>query len=1311
MRSLGRLFSSPTVRYPLATIAILGIVCFWLYTSAIRQSRSALNERAFHELGVIANQFAKRVSNYLQIVNYSLAGDVVKAQFPELLEVTVSGKPAAPRVSLEVSAAELNIRLSYKADGRPVRYDAPLGKVLSPFVAQFPWDLFQEIFLADGDGKVLYQTSRSGLVITNLRAGVLAALKREKEQGPDQAARKNANAAGTQPDQLDQMFAVTRVTAAELAGEKYQLYSLPLALHLDNGENVVIGGLMSENAFHRAQSAPLGNTVLTMGLVLLLVVFASYPLLRYTMLSKTDHVRRGALYASGLQMIVTGILLAGAFGHFFYLNNDTRTDKKLKLLADAIEDHLVDEVRDALVELDTLNSQPAFARVLENADPNPTTGCIDPAAEAKGYAKGNILEGQSSQHRYPYFDHAFWTNKSFYQVVKWSTGSELKRVCVNSRFTVHNAIDKRNLWTFSDSQATRLNERELTEKVTSTLHTDPRQQFFSIEADYSATAAQYVAFIGQPFEKSSRLGVKAAVIVSPLLSLSDPVLPSGYAFALVQRDGLVLFHSTVSKNGQENFFDACRREQQLIDLVTFRQAGSVELPYLGTTQRAYVRPLDGLVGCPWSLVLFRDISDDASDHVKAMEIFLALAGMYVAFLVIVGGMLWTFTRVAPAATEIPGWLWPRAAMRFTYWQLFAILMLVLLLTFWLIRGGSPQQLIVLSFVLPTVTLASTYLKLNRRELWIPILIATVFLALVFVSPGLRNPLSPGGFAGGVWLIAILFSTLSFPIKRSTSQQAGIVRPYSLAAVALLALVSFRPAQALSVAASEFQACMAIRREQLQLAERLDRRSDAIISLYRDRLGWNEAARKRIRKPLNLYDDIKDDETAAHPIFTWPAKLTKGDSVVEDQIEGHLSFIAFQLFNGDSVLPGHLAAGGAHPLSQWQWFRQGPSLVMSRQTKHTADASKALDSAPHYGDDLHVQKIVSPFPKIASLGGSSMTTSGIVLLFAFAFAFAALVAPYFIISSMVARLFGLRLNLKNHKETWTSAADLPGYSQTVLVGLPRSGKTATCRALAEITYIDLVQVVTDERTKALIPEHAAVLLDHFEQCCSNYAANLRVLEFIESFVHRPDLSIIILSTFEPLYFLDFRIAELLHEKAATDGETVDTDSTATIRMDRWVNALAGFHILDSTPSLPQSPRSVPWYRMLWNTCTGGERLALNQLARYGWPNYRQEPALSHLARRGLVEQTTSIRIIDPGFAEFIRESVAPTDYLHWAPQDQVTQWEALRSVFLILAAAAILAALLAFGDKTMAYVTTGVGAVTATTKLLASVKGKGLKGDA
>jgi preprotein translocase subunit SecE len=307
--------------------------------------------------------------------------------------------------------------------------------------------------------------------------------------------------------------------------------------------------------------------------------------------------------------------------------------------------------------------------------------------------------------------------------------------------------------------------------------------------------------------------------------------------------------------------------------------------------------------------------------------------------------------------------------------------------------------------------------------------------------------------------------------------------------------------------------------------------------------------------------------------------------------------------------------------------------------------------------------------------------------------------------MVARLFGLRLNLKNNKETWTAGDGIPSYAQTVLVGLPRSGKTAAGKALPGTIYMDLAQVVKEERAKAVIPEHSVVLLDHFEQCCANRAANERVLAFIESFVYRPDLKIIIVSTFEPLYFLDFRIPELLREEISSEKGNAD------LSLDRWVNALIGFHILDFVPSSPEAPRSVQWYRMVWNNCTGGERLALNQLARYGWPNYRQESALSRLARRDLVEQTTAIRIKDSGFAEFIRTSVAPSEHLHWAPQNQVTQWEAWRSVFFILVVVAILAGLLAFGDQTLAYIGTGVGAVTATTKLFATVKGKSLKEDA
>src|SRR5947209_5274535 len=125
-------------------------------------------------------------------------------------------------------------------------------------------------------------------------------------------------------------------------------------------------------------------------------------------------------------------------------------------------------------------------------------------------------------------------------------GKHVETRCVHGRTTVVNAIHRQNLWRFNNEDSRRLEEAEFRREPPSGLK--PENQKFSIEIGYSDSAGQYVAFIARPFEGKNILGVSAEVMVTPLINLSDPVLPSGYAFALVDPNGQVLFHSTPSKN-------------------------------------------------------------------------------------------------------------------------------------------------------------------------------------------------------------------------------------------------------------------------------------------------------------------------------------------------------------------------------------------------------------------------------------------------------------------------------------------------------------------------------------------------------------------------------------------------------------------------------------------------------------------------------------------------------------------------------------------------------------------------------------------
>jgi hypothetical protein len=88
-----------------------------------------------------------------------------------------------------------------------------------------------------------------------------------------------------------------------------------------------------------------------------------------------------------------------------------------------------------------------------------------------------------------------------------------------------------------------------------------------------------------------------------LLSLSDPVVPDGFGFCVIDRDGKVLFHSDEKRDLQENLFAECDHGADLRSMVSARASGHVDARYLGRGHLLYVRPIQNL---PWTLVAFME---------------------------------------------------------------------------------------------------------------------------------------------------------------------------------------------------------------------------------------------------------------------------------------------------------------------------------------------------------------------------------------------------------------------------------------------------------------------------------------------------------------------------------------------------------------------------------------------------------------------------------------------------------------------------------------------------------------------------------
>ena len=85
----------------------------------------------------------------------------------------------------------------------------------------------------------------------------------------------------------------------------------------------------------------------------------------------------------------------------------------------------------------------------------------------------------------------------------------------------------------------------------------------------------------------------------------------------------------------------------------------------------------------------------------------------------------------------------------------------------------------------------------------------------------------------------------------------------------------------------------------------------------------------------------------------------------------------------------------------------------------------------------------------------------------------------------------------------------------------------------------------------------------------------------------------------------------------------------------------------------------YYRVLWSTCTKGERLVLFQLAQDGWANPKNERALQQLQRRHIVRRGSGFRIMNDSFCRFVRTAQAPDEVKRWDEEEENSAWSAVK----------------------------------------------------
>jgi len=874
-------FFSPRFQYPVIATIILVAVSAWYYGFSGKRSETAVNERSLRALAAIANEFSSRLSNLEQIGSQKWDVEALREQVPALhLEDANSACDAGTSVAISDYKLFLTVRGRPSAPyGEPKScWSIPFDRLTESWEEALPRGVFEDVLLADAAGHVLYQTPHSGMRIADLHTFFQDAeqserkvadkapprtdrgektegtaerenrtsknksktSERRKEQTTgkqkDEAVKKSATTTTESIDKKGNEFASglasSRVTDVYLGGERYKLYTVPIRVPALKDEavsfNFVAGGLLHEDAFQAERARPLEINLITVGFFLLLGAVGIYPILRFRLMGPAEVLKRRSGFIYVLQMVLTAVLLGGLTGHLMFYRYEDETDQQLTRLANLIDKNLEEEIRDALDMLGKLEN----SYLKDHADVGQSTvegkTCRDdvPFEQPKGDDwRPNILNGKPAI--YPYFEYAYFADRAGYQEIKFSTRSSLTpevRLCDTAGF--REVLRERELWRFRN-QPDRLRFRS---------QADP----FWLEALYAMTTGRYLAFISRPSSAGFQKRAPVAAIGTELVSLSHPVFPPDYGFAIVDGTGNVLFHSTAAKNGRENFVDACDREPRLRDLIDAHESGTLETSYLGVRHRALVQPIKNFEPCPWSIVVFRDLTNWDEDHFDSVRLFSLLAGSYIVLIIIAGWL--------GGLANGPSWIWPSYDDRSIYWQGFCVLSLVFIFNFWLFLQCDGTQLWVTAYTIPVVTLAFTVLKLRSKNLFIPGVAVAVWLPMALWTWHHGASLS-------FWLaftaICAAFAWLGFRPGRLSLRMAdriSLAAVYSLGATVLLLAVGWIPALRLFNAAALFQQVVATRRAQLQLAEQLEERHVRISQAYLGNDGSEKPTRGNYRCP-------------------------------------------------------------------------------------------------------------------------------------------------------------------------------------------------------------------------------------------------------------------------------------------------------------------------------------------------------------------------------------------------------------------------------------------------------------------------------
>jgi hypothetical protein len=1145
--------------------------------------------------------------------------------------------------------------------------EAPLERLYSQYTGDL---LFDDLLLADQNGRVVYQRSKSSPRI--------AALK-------DLIAPVDPNAQGQALPRQGKGSDADMTTEVLLDGSLYQMLVQPLRITVPGSgspdlEWVICGLLQSSRASVEARHVAPKWLLWIFGPLLFMAL--SGPFLKLMLLKPTGRLAfRDVILLTAFTVCAAGfIALFLLSGNYYWLRDET-TDAELKALAKKLDANIATDFG-------------RMWRVLQAFD-----AVVPPSLPALPEEKRDridLLGAQSNslppalEKKNARFDFVFWTTANGCQAAKWTTKQRITgRVAQQRRPHFQNVIARR-FWTLREIPGSSFTVQPLISPTTS---------------EFIVVLSAVSGHRGLKLNCGGETALEAASIIASPHSLVRPLLPPGMGFAVIEPDGQVLFHSTVERNLHENLFEEIRSPEQLRARVATHTSGELSAYYRGLKHRFHVRPLNGMAGSPWTLVVFRELEPRQAliglVWLESSTLFLlmlaALSLAWAAASVTMRLRGWTFREQVDWALSV---IWPDPARSHAY---------------------------------------------RRIALLLGIAVAASLAAIV---AGVKS--SSGGVllmtaaAGPVATFALcIYGALAW---KDNEGSKNYLPRYVTALFLGLMLTGVIPMKALFLLCHQFEADLEIRGWQLSLAKQAEQRQRRLVAELESEHGLSEAAKAYIRAHILPQRLLDEHGYAAARLQTEVTEVNAADApILPGWWETWLGALRPPVLE-QAIEAGNLVDGGG----AWQWTRgSGGRLVLSRGDTPWSISSvtptlgfpdgilwwlivAALLSCAYAWIRASISRLYLagfqqiPLPRLADLPPPGECATPLLVLG----------LPLAKKDNSVRVWLGytpprINLHLEEFRENWVDST-VERMERELAAQRTALGAGTPMAAVAAAGTDSLpVSLVAEPR-----PYHPWVHISNLEAKLDDAAQRSTVLKLLERLLTMDSsgepVHIAVTSAVDPLFHFDTLITG--GKKPVYDSPLPDPE------LQRWARVLSNFRKVQPAAHAAKQPgwaqtdwgepiweecrnhpalqeialeivstapgpipteaalarieeRALAFYKLIWSACTRPEKLLLVQLAQTGMVNPRATGTLQELVRKGVIELKPQPRIMNETFRHFLETAEAPDTVKAWEREAGESPWLIIRNVVVGLTLIALVV-LAATQNQTLQSATAVISAATA-----------------